>query len=644
MLPVFHMALGVILAWQPVTEPKEPTPIGPEQALAIRLEQHRLAERVIPTVVIVEDAKSYLDAISAWDGLTRFPVLWDDGSLRSRADIARFVHGFEPESVVRFQSSTHPEWPAERAERVAQIESALFAAVFNTSAPDSMRGFVEGIRSAHVPMVGMVLTDPDGAGWAGALALAAGHMQPLGFMSSPGAINGRLTEGELGALEQFARQLADALGLAWSAPIDEVDALTIAMDCPVKVQTGGDGNDFLATTDAIGRTAPGSAERWAWAGQLVCTDESNAVYQAMCSLFLAHHSAWIFDSYPIEPVWDQFDGTLAAQKLIASEWDATVFDVPRNTLTMWRAACARGVDASLMLVNTMGNADFFRLGKEDATPGDVPLLKRPAAVHFVHSFSAAKPGAVDTVAGRWVEHGVYAYLGSVQEPQLAAFVATPTVAERLAGGFPFGCAVRQRAVPWKLALLGDPLATLHATGARAEGADLPLAESVNLLEEAKVDLSESRFAAAILGFAMSGDQTSAARLAGGVLRDRPDDFDAAIARAALLPLFHAGKPEEVIACFARLNQRDQREPLALDAIWHAGRLRMYADKQVLNTLRQHLRPGQEAEDAIELADAWSHTYGGPSAVGMLQSVRAATTRQRDLRRLDRKIRSMLGGG
>jgi hypothetical protein len=133
-------------------------------------------------------------------------------------------------------------------------------------------------------------------------------------------------------------------------------------------------------------------------------------------------------------------------------------------------------------------------------------------------------------------------------------------------------------------------------------------------------------------------------LAGGVLRDRPEEFDAAIARAALMPLFHEGKPEEVVACFARLNQRDQREPLALDALWHAGRLRMYADEHVLSALRQHLRSGQEAEDAIELADAWSHTYGGPSAVGMLQSVRATTTSQRDLRRLDRKIKSMLGGG
>ncbi len=642
------LSLGIFGASQPEPAQPEPTPrtlatsVGPEQAIAIRLEQQRLAERVIPIVVIVEDAASYLDAIAAWDGMTRFPVLWDDGSVRSQEDIARFVRGFEPESVVRFTSSAEP-WPRDRASRMRRIESALYQAVLTGGGAPSMRGFVERIREAKVPMVGVVLTDPDDAGWAGGLALAAGHVQPIGFVESPGRLNVRLEQDALATIETNARAFCDAVELSWAEPIDEVDAITLAFDCPVKAASGKGGNDVVATTDALGRLTPGSAQRWAWTGQLVCTDEARTVYQAMCSLFLAYHSAWIFDSYQSGTGWSQFDGTLASEKLIGSDWTTTVFDAPKQDLTTWRAASARGIDAGLILVNSMGNPDFFRLVNDDAYPGDVPLLRQPAGVHFVHSFSAARPASLDTVAGRWIEHGAYAYLGSVQEPGLSGFVATPIVAERLAGGFPFGCSVRHRSEPWKLAALGDPLATFHATGVRVEDA-CPLPGTRSVEESARSAVREEKFADAIRDFMLAGQTESAARLATGLLEEQSRAFDAALARASLLPLFLAGRPEHVFACFSKLDHQDQQDPLLLDALWHTGRLRVYADEAVLDLLRMHLRPGQEAEDAVELSDAWTHLRSGSSAVGMLQTVRQTTSNKRDHRRLDKKIKSLLGGG
>lgn len=625
-------------------QPEAAEAVIPEQALAMRVEAERLARRIIPKVVIVEDAASYLHAIGAWRGSERFPVLWDDGSVRARADIARFVRGFAPDEVFRYEAADEPAWPGDRAERMVRIERALFDTVGQEVTPTSMREYAERLRDAKVPMVGLVLTDPDGAGWAGSLALAAGHFEPLGFMRSPGSLSGSLSPEEVGEIEHFARSIADAFGLAWDGPVDDVDALTIGFDCPVKVQMSSSPNEYLATTDLLGRPTTESEARWAWCGQIDCSSEARSVYVAMCSLFLSSDTAWVFDSYPNEPSWNLFDGTVAGSKLEGLGWHTTVYDEPRQSLTLWRAAGARGIDAGLILVNTMGNADFFRLSPGDGSPGDVPMLVRPAGVHFVHSFSAARAGSTATVAGRWLEHGAYAYLGSVQEPTLGAFVPTPTVADRLGRGFPFGVSVRQRSKAWKLATIGDPLATFRAGGERVAEGQLPLVGASPIGADARAWTGEGKFAEAIGAFALIGDDESAARLGGALLRDRPDSVDAAVARAALLPLFYEGKPLEVVACFGKLSARDQREPLFLDALWSASRLRMYADAEVLGALRQYLRPGQEVEDAIELAEAWKHVYGSESAVGMLQGVRVGIKNDRDLKKLDKRINEMMRGG
>lgn len=633
-------ALVLVLTGQP--EPAEA--IGPEVALAKRVEAERLAQRITAKVVIVEDAASYARAIAAWNGSVRFPVLWDDGSVRGRADIARFVRGFGPDEVVRYKAEDEPRWPRERGERIARIESALFETVGHEGEPTTMKGYVERLRDVGVPLLGLVLTDPDDAGWAGSLALAAGHFQPLGFMNSPGDLSGNLSPDQAGEIEHFTRSLADAFGLAWDGPIDEVDAITIGFDCPARVLMSSSPNEFLATTDLLGRPTVDSPLRWAWCGQIDCSSEARSVYVAMCSLFLASDTAWVFDGYSSEPSWNLFDGTLAGSKLTAAGWRATVFDEPRQSLTLWRAALVRGLDAGLVLVNTMGGANYFRLRPGDGAPGDVPLLVRPAGVHFVHSFSAARAGNASTVAGRWLEHGAYAYLGSVQEPTLGAFVPTPTVADRLGRGFPFGVSVRQRSKAWKLATIGDPLANLARAGARVIDAELPLEGVTAIGALARQWTGEEKFAEAIGAFVLVGDDESAARLAGALLRDRPEAVDAEVARAALLALFFEGRPKEVVACFRKLSRRDQREPLFLDALWHTSRLRMYADQDVLSVLRQFLRPGQEVEDAIELAEAWKHTYGSESAVGMLQSVRLTIKGDREIKKLDKRINEMMRGG
>ena len=66
-----------------------------------------------------------------------------------------------------------------------------------------------------------------------------------------------------------------------------------------------------------------------------------------------------------------------------------------------------------------------------------------------------------TVGGRWLERGVYAYVGSVDEPYLEAFVTPRLLTNRLQMLTPFLIAAREIAAPpWKITTIGDPLMTI----------------------------------------------------------------------------------------------------------------------------------------------------------------------------------------
>ena len=83
----------------------QPTPEKHPGVLLGRRAGALLATRpVIRTVVIVPDPASYAEAVARWTPMAMFPVLIDDGSWAAQEDIARFVRGFQPESVVRWEA------------------------------------------------------------------------------------------------------------------------------------------------------------------------------------------------------------------------------------------------------------------------------------------------------------------------------------------------------------------------------------------------------------------------------------------------------------------------------------------------------------------------------------------------------------
>ena len=174
-------------------------------------------------------------------------------------------------------------------------------------------------------------------------------------------------------------------------------------------------------------------------------------------------------------------------------WEGT-----NGTLASWRSLLPKGISPDVLLMNSSGNADFFEVETSSNAPStDIPVLRKPMALSMIHSFSLQSPDAVYTVGGRWLDHGVYAYVGSVREPYLTAFVPPATVIQRLAALTPFLVAGRQWpgdpiAQVWRIATIGDPLMTMPAPKTLAM---LPGRDRAPALETGEMDLRDSARAA-----------------------------------------------------------------------------------------------------------------------------------------------------
>ncbi|HZW09202.1 MAG TPA: hypothetical protein VFF69_04800 [Phycisphaerales bacterium] len=581
-----------------------------EADLAVRLGrragQALAARGVIPALVIVPDPASYAEAIARWTPAAIFPVLIDDGSWGAGENVARFVRGFRPERVVRWKSEQAPTGAALRPRRA--IEGARDLA---DGALARSWGVGEGERDRAGALMavwltagreppGVIVADDRDAAWTAALALAAGRGEPIMWARLPKlAVDAPMTAEEIepfiGQIEQFCAETK----LPWNGLGDAIDAVTICAGLPGRVQTSPE--EFIATTDLIGRRAQG---RWAWAGQ-VFGSEPDAAYRAMCTLFLRLRTAWLFDGYGSAEPWGQWDCTAAGKILTEAGLFATVDDEPRNTLGDWKLRAERPVRGDLIMVNSSGNRSWFDLGSGRAQAGDIPMLDAPSAMHMVHSWSAVAPGRRETVAGRWLERGVYAYVGSVHEPFLQGFVPTPTVAARLMSGAALGAAVRVPDRPiWRIAVLADPLLA-HAPDAPRLAPEPPVDGAEDVEESMKSAAGEQEYARAAADLAILGRDGDAARLFAAVLRERPEAIKPQLARAALFPLFRTGMDEEFLRAYGALSAEDAADGAAVDALWHVGRrvAREGGDyrEAAITLMTAHIREDQRAEDARELS-------------------------------------------
>jgi hypothetical protein len=643
-----------------VETPRKFEDFPPAVRLGVRAEAVRRGWPVIPIVVVVPDEVSYLEAIAQWTPRARFPVLIDDGTETAREDIARFVRGFEARSVVRWSVAAQwkdnpasaPKWPADAAGRRAAFESAMLRA-WSMAMPGeqgapvlkSQGDLLARWKAIGVPPVGIVVADADDPAWPAAFALAVGRCQPVAWLTTESNVNAAMPLERLTALETGLEAAAKETGLTWAALGDDIDAVTLCLNCPVKVQL--DGSAVAATTDIIARhtTSEGKpatidkGDRWGWAGQIFGTQAESA-YRAMCAIYMSPRRAWLFDGYPNSPPWNQFDCGLAAKYLTEAGYNPTLIDTPQQGEKAWRLAAARGVDAGFICVNTKGNADEFNLEPGQCRPGDVPFLRVPAIVYMVHSWSAAMPTARNTVAGRWLERGAYAYMGSTQEPYLQAFVPTPTLCARMASAYPWGAAVRpdNNAAAWKLATLGDPLIVLGAGGSRTEE-PLPLKNAVNVEDSLREALAARNFRDAIVALTILGRDADAARLAAALWRDEAALFTVDVARAAVLPAMRAGDMQTIVKAFG-LFTKDEADPVRRDALWQIGYDAIIGtpDSPTLTALRSNMRPDQVGRDAADLARPVASAFGRDAAVSMLTGAKPLCQTQWDTAKIDEAIK------
>jgi hypothetical protein len=353
-------------------------------------------------------------------------------------------------------------------------------------------------------------------------------------------------------------------------------------------------------------------------------------------------NAWLFDGYPDTEMWRDYDATPAAEALRAAGLTVQLDDAPRQGDREWRARASKSLDADLIFVTTKGNADFFDLNIGTCKPGDVPILAVPAAVHFTHSWSAQWPGNRDTIAGRWFERGVYAYVGSVQEPYLQAFVPSKALIMRLVTGGPWGLFARMDAgpfsKPWKVAVFGDPLAIFGEPLARVE-APLPLERASDLSQRLPTSLKEGAFAEAIDDLLLLGRDEDVCRLVTALRTERRAALSPGIVAVAILPTFRQHKPEDLVDLYTLLPEGDAKDPVLRDALWLSAPALLGAqpDRATLEVLRKNLRDDQLERDALELARAWAIHKNRAEAILMLQELRPRYANPAQRQALERAI-------
>ncbi|QYK47780.1 MAG: hypothetical protein KF838_13440 [Phycisphaeraceae bacterium] len=646
-------------AGNPADPPRAPSPeLAAAHALGQRAEATLNAAHIHPTIVIVPDVWSYIEAVARWTPTLRYPVLIDDGTPDAADNIARFVAAFAPTTVLRWASDIEPaRGPSLTSARVDRAVALAWGA-----SPDDAPVGVGPLLSmwterAHEP-TGVIVANPADAAWTGALAIAAARGQPIMWTELGRNPNASLTLDEAKELASRIEAFCTANGLRWARLGDTIDAVTLCANAPIKLifaeapARGPAPNtdpkapperQMLALTDFIGRHLPGRAAegRWAWAGQIM-GDAHHAAYRAMAALFLRPDSAWIFDSYTEPGVWQEHDGAAAARELERAGWTVRLDDAPNATSIHWRTIASRPIDPGLVLITTMGNANFFELGRQDrCAPGDLPTLRRPAMLHFVHSWSLTSPAATHTVGARWLDRGVYAYAGSVQEPFLAAFVPTPDVARRLASGIPWGAAIRVEAAPvWRIASLGDPLITTGpARPPERSDAPLPLEGAADLESAIKDALRNREMEPAIRSMALLGRHEDIARLVRALLADAPETLTPAIAALAAPSAFHLSDLDLLLRLRDGMSQADAARPRILDPLWNLARSRIHSmddpsRRRVLDALRTAVRADQPGADGIELTH-WLRRYATRAeAEAFAHTIRPLLRQPRDQRALD----------
>jgi hypothetical protein len=442
----------------PASAKQEPWPIQTGLRAAI-------VRSKIPTVnrvVLVPDEATFLAAIQKWNLKGNWPILIEDDKYAPM-----FLQRFQPEEIVRLPSIK------EQLPKGKQLQELMLnAAATAWNATDTQTLKAKWTQLGWEPP-GVVITSENDPARSAAVALAAAHGQPLVFLEGNfGKPNQTLNNTQWKTLQRAITKAVESTGFFYSQLADPIDTITIVRELAVKYQSPQKKDEQLAVTDGLGRHFNG--ERWAAVGWIFGS-EVRSIYQAMCAIFLDSQTAMLYDSYPKEGNWAKYEMEEAASGLKTIGLNVELVQKPESSLEKWRSLASKPWTFDLILMNSKGYPKSFQVGNGDASVEDLPKLQFPAAIHMIHSWSASDPDDRNTVSGRWLVNGAYAYVGSVHEPFLSAFIPPKLMVDRLKRGAPFLIAARQlQSPPWKVATIGDPLMSIAKPRQRIPPTQQPL--------------------------------------------------------------------------------------------------------------------------------------------------------------------------
>ena len=580
--------------------------------LGLRVRQLDLAIPLIDQVVLVPDPATYVQEIAKWSPKARWPVLIEDEHFCSM-----FIRRFKPSRVLRRTPSIG--LPTDKKTLEKTLKGVVIKALGGQPNKQSLSDLLQA--SQYLPP-GVVITSVDDPAWVAALALAAGRAQLLAWMDTDwGPQNEWLTIQKGMSLLAEVRMILDRTGLPWEEPGDTIETLTICRKMPIGMHLNMPiqaqpplpdqkaGRLGLATMDAIGRTHV--AERGVYTGWIF-GDEKRCAYVAMCSLFLPRSKVTLVDSYANkEPGMEPYDMSEAEKALDTMGYGVDLFRGGQASQLNWQRRLVGGLTTDLFFMNSQGGCTRFGLVQGDGDAVDVPLLNTPVAMQFIHSYSMCNPSDPATIAGMWLSHGAYSYVGSISEPYLAAFVPTIRVVEKMVNFVPFIISCRwwpeasPFSRPWRVSAFGDPLMLAPAPN-RYDIQRVPppndgqvnlRAQAATLMRSATKNSDDATYAQAIQLLVLIGEDQLAVEFWNLA---RQNGADASGSTAILGPLFRAKDRKAFLTAWQAASNVTA---IDRDMLWHlCGNLMTFeTDREIINTLSKNLRRRSRGTDLTRLA-------------------------------------------
>ncbi|MCH7601778.1 MAG: hypothetical protein IIB54_03320 [Planctomycetes bacterium] len=603
---------------QALAPPEEQAPVHWATKLGLRALQAELSCPLTDRVVLVPDGATYLDELSKWSLDGRWPVLIEDDFLTPM-----FLRRFRPAEIILRDSVG--EWKGNVTGKRAVLEAIVIGAWGGD--PDS-QSTTETLAALGYSPPGVIVTSVHDPAWTAAVALAAGRGQLLLWLDGQyGTPNATLGDERARQLRKKVEDLIIETGLPYQDIGDAIDTLTICrsmagkvglqlpndqrVPAPEKYREGP-----VALTDYLSRREDWS--RYAFTGWIFGS-EVRCAYVAMCSLFLPRESIALINTYPDQGNWKAYAMGKAAESLHEQGFDVLHTQGTAASRVAWMESLAGGFGRDVLIMNSKGNAGDFHLSDTVAMAIDVPLCAVPTVVHFTHSWAMRAPANSATVAGRWLDHGAYAFVGSVHEPLLSAFVPPERLAGRLIGMAPLLVACRWwvedgiLARPWRVNTFGDPLMTFPSPKiVKRQRIQQPAAYGTKLADHTRTLMgliqakpSGDVYREAVKSLVLLGRDDLAIQLWRMAAQQEVGDH---AAEAVLGSLFRAGLSDDFLEAWKHVSEPQERER---DMLWHLmeSRVTPGIKADLLEILLLALRRSMPHEDVKRLAPYVDRIFG-----------------------------------